>query len=34
MVTVKRVQDVVGHKWDQRPNKAGAQPLKYSFKTA
>jgi subtilisin-like proprotein convertase family protein len=33
-VTVKRVQDVVGHKWDQKPSKAGAQPLKYSFKTA
>jgi hypothetical protein len=33
-VTVRNVQDAFGHKWDEKPNKSGAQPLKYSFKTA
>jgi len=33
-VTVKNVQDLFGPKWDEKPSKAGAQPLKYSFKTA
>jgi subtilisin-like proprotein convertase family protein len=33
-VTVKNVQDVFGHKWDEKPSKSGAQPLKYSFTTA
>jgi subtilisin-like proprotein convertase family protein len=33
-VTVKNVRDAFGHKWDEKPKKAGAQPLKYSFKTA
>ena len=33
-VTVNGVQDAFGHKWDENTTKSGAQPLKYSFKTA
>ena len=33
-VTVNDVQDAFGHKWDENTTKSGAQPLKYSFKTA
>ena len=33
VVTVRRVKDLAGNAWDQKPKKAGAQPLKYSFTT-
>jgi subtilisin-like proprotein convertase family protein len=33
VVTVKRVKDLAGNVWDQKPKKSGAQPLKYPFKT-
>ena len=33
VVTVKRVKDLAGNAWDQKPKKSGAQPLKYSFTT-
>ena len=33
-VTVKGVMDLLGHQWDQKPTKSGAQPLKFSFTTA
>ena len=34
VVTVKGVKDAAGNTWDQKPGKAGAQPLKFSFTTA
>lgn len=34
VVTVKRVRDLAGNPWDQKPRKSGAQPLRYSFSTA
>ena len=33
-VTVKNVRDLFDHRWDEKPKKSGAQPLKYSFTTA
>jgi hypothetical protein len=33
VVTVRRVKDVAGNPWDQKPKKAGAQRLRYSFTT-
>jgi subtilisin-like proprotein convertase family protein len=32
-VTVKGVRDALGNLWDQKPSKAGAQALKYTFST-
>jgi hypothetical protein len=32
-VIVKGVKDLLGHQWDQKPTKAGSQPLKFSFTT-
>jgi subtilisin-like proprotein convertase family protein len=33
-VTVKAVRDLAGNSWDQKPGKAGAQALTYTFTTA
>ena len=33
VVTVRRVKDLAGNAWDQKPKTSGAQPLKYSFTT-
>ena len=33
VVTVRRVTDLAGNAWDQKPTRTGAQPLKYSFAT-
>ena len=33
VVTVKGVKDTAGNTWDQKPGKAGAQPLRFSFTT-
>jgi subtilisin-like proprotein convertase family protein len=33
VATVKRVKDLAGNAWDQKPKKSGAQPLRYSFTT-
>jgi hypothetical protein len=32
-VTVTRVKDVLGNRWDQKPKKSGAQALRFSFTT-
>jgi hypothetical protein len=31
VVTVRRVTDLAGNAWDQKPKKQGAQPLRYTF---
>jgi hypothetical protein len=33
VVKVKGVMDLAGNRWDQKPKKAGAQALRYSFTT-